>query len=487
MKFKLKPLATVAILGAMSLGVAGCSEPSNEKPVSVEKTPVQLEKPAVTTVDSQKLSVEKVKSLFPEARVVSHKKVGADLYEVQLQPNEMFFKRTAIYTNSAADYVSSQMNFVADNKLQSANPDFGYDAIDLMKHATFITGSGSPRFVFVKPLSSAGINGLKEVLEDTEHTNYVYISFDKTSDSQTYLMMPLFHGDNENKVNTAKTTVSMIKSMAYGNITEKEAQAQVAKKIAVIKSAENTDAVDQLVDSLRKSLELSDIFADGKDFIVFDKNRADITPEPAQIAEHNQTIKSFDFSVYGESVNNRLMQYVRATQQGKKISQYDFSDIDPSEFKTVIEEATAYKIGNGPKEYLLFTDIDCPYCVRLENVLDEHVNPDVTVRVMFFPIQGLHPNALDKHRHLLSLPESARAAKAKQIRGAQKTGLESKEAIGGLTNDQLKPIDAVISQSYLLGQIFNVMGTPTVMSIENGVIKNARQDQVIDTKKLKLN
>lgn len=425
----------------------------------------------MTTATFADLNVSKISTVFPDAQVMEYKEVTPGFYEVQMKPNDSAFKRMAIYTNENVDFVTSQFNTVKGAQLLRPTPDFGYDNIDLTKHATFVSGSGDKvRYVFVNPLSPEGLPGLEDVLKDTKHTNYIFIHFDKTDSAQSYLMLPFYYGDTSERLQVAKDSVTLFRNMAYGKITEQEAQRITGDKIEVIKDAMTNDRVDTLVDGLRGSMELAEIVASGSNFVIYDENKKDITPKPKEIKKQPQTITAFDFKAYGDDVNNKLLQYYTLSKSGKKVKSYDFSDVE--NFHKVIEDATAYKVGNGKKEVLLFTDIDCPYCVRLEQAIDKYLSPDVTVRVMFYPIQGLHPNALDKHRHILSATENQRHDIAIRIRGENNNGLESKTAISDLTAEQLKPIDEVISKSFTLGNLFNVVGTPTVMTYENGVIKN---------------
>lgn len=52
--------------------------------------------------------------------------------------------------------------------------------------------------------------------------------------------------------------------------------------------------------------------------------------------------------------------------------------------------------GNGSRRIAIFEDPDCPYCKQLEKTL-EGVN-DITIYVLLFPIDQLHPQAAQKSR-----------------------------------------------------------------------------------------
>ena len=50
--------------------------------------------------------------------------------------------------------------------------------------------------------------------------------------------------------------------------------------------------------------------------------------------------------------------------------------------------------GKGVREFVLFTDPDCPYCQRVEETLEGMT--DYTVYVFLYPIASLHPDAAQK-------------------------------------------------------------------------------------------
>ena len=53
--------------------------------------------------------------------------------------------------------------------------------------------------------------------------------------------------------------------------------------------------------------------------------------------------------------------------------------------------------GNGSRKLVVFSDVDCPYCKRLER--NELANvTDVTVYTFLYPIEQLHPDAASKSK-----------------------------------------------------------------------------------------
>jgi len=62
-----------------------------------------------------------------------------------------------------------------------------------------------------------------------------------------------------------------------------------------------------------------------------------------------------------------------------------------------IEQAIKVVKGNGSRKLVVFSDVDCPYCKRLEQ--NELTNiTDVTIYTFLYPIEQLHPDAASKSK-----------------------------------------------------------------------------------------
>jgi len=62
-----------------------------------------------------------------------------------------------------------------------------------------------------------------------------------------------------------------------------------------------------------------------------------------------------------------------------------------------LEQAIKVVKGNGSRKLVVFSDVDCPFCKRLEqNELSKIT--DVTVYTFLYPIEQLHPDAANKSR-----------------------------------------------------------------------------------------
>lgn len=67
----------------------------------------------------------------------------------------------------------------------------------------------------------------------------------------------------------------------------------------------------------------------------------------------------------------------------------------------------ALKIGSGLHRVIEFTDPDCPYCRKVDELLSKRA--DVTRYVFFFPLRQIHPEAEKKARYILSQKDREKA------------------------------------------------------------------------------
>jgi len=67
----------------------------------------------------------------------------------------------------------------------------------------------------------------------------------------------------------------------------------------------------------------------------------------------------------------------------------------------------ALKIGSGPRQVIEFTDPDCPYCRKVDEILSRRT--DVTRYVFFFPLRQIHPDAEKKAQYILSQKDREKA------------------------------------------------------------------------------
>lgn len=90
-------------------------------------------------------------------------------------------------------------------------------------------------------------------------------------------------------------------------------------------------------------------------------------------------------------------------------------DIDYEKFK----QDAAYTIGNGKKDLFVFTEAECPYCVRFEENI-KNLKPEYKLHVFMFPLEQMHYFAKDMAYATLSQPIEKRAEYYKKLMKLQK-------------------------------------------------------------------
>ncbi len=103
--------------------------------------------------------------------------------------------------------------------------------------------------------------------------------------------------------------------------------------------------------------------------------------------------------------------------------------------------------GNGARKLVVFSDVDCPYCRKFEAELAKVDN--ITVYTFLYPIEGLHPKAVQTSKQIWCAPDRHKAWDEYIT-----TGSVPKND-GSCAN----PVDATIA----LGNQLKVSGTPTLI------------------------
>lgn len=84
-----------------------------------------------------------------------------------------------------------------------------------------------------------------------------------------------------------------------------------------------------------------------------------------------------------------------------ELTRIDFSSLP-------LEQAIKVVKGNGSRKLVVFSDVDCPYCKRLER--NELANiTDVTIYTYLYPLQQLHPDAPAKSKAIWCAPNRVSA------------------------------------------------------------------------------
>lgn len=73
-----------------------------------------------------------------------------------------------------------------------------------------------------------------------------------------------------------------------------------------------------------------------------------------------------------------------------------------------LQQAIKVVKGNGSRKLVVFSDVDCPFCKRLEQ--NELANiTDVTIYTYLYPIEQLHPDAANKSKSIWCAPNRVKA------------------------------------------------------------------------------
>lgn len=92
----------------------------------------------------------------------------------------------------------------------------------------------------------------------------------------------------------------------------------------------------------------------------------------------------------------------------RNLTESRMRDLQKAQFdKLPLESAIKVVKGNGKRVVAVFSDVDCPYCRRLEEELAKIT--DVTVYTFLYPIDSLHPDAARKSRAVWCAPDRAKA------------------------------------------------------------------------------
>ena len=85
----------------------------------------------------------------------------------------------------------------------------------------------------------------------------------------------------------------------------------------------------------------------------------------------------------------------------EELTKIDFSSLP-------LDQAIKVVKGNGSRKLVVFSDVDCPYCKRLEQNELSNIN-DVTIYTFLYPIEQLHPDAAAKSNSIWCANNRAKA------------------------------------------------------------------------------
>lgn len=176
----------------------------------------------------------------------------------------------------------------------------------------------------------------------------------------------------------------------------------------------------------------------------------------AQIASVKKTPYSGLFEVYldGQLVYvDGKAQYIFAgdvieLKSRDNLTQARLNQLQAIDWKILpLDNALKTVKGNGARKLVVFSDVDCPYCRKFEAELAKVDN--ITVYTFLYPIEGLHPKAIQASKQIWCAPDRNKAWD-EYITGGSVPKNDGKCA---------NPVDATIA----LGNKLKISGTPTLI------------------------
>ncbi|MFW5431667.1 MAG: DsbC family protein [Methylophilaceae bacterium] len=82
----------------------------------------------------------------------------------------------------------------------------------------------------------------------------------------------------------------------------------------------------------------------------------------------------------------------------KNITDERLAELTKIDFNSLpLDKAIKVVKGNGSRQVAVFSDVDCPFCKRLEQNELSNIT-DVTIYTFLYPLEQLHPNAAEKSK-----------------------------------------------------------------------------------------
>ena len=123
-----------------------------------------------------------------------------------------------------------------------------------------------------------------------------------------------------------------------------------------------------------------------------------------------------------------------------------------------LKDSIKFVRGKGERVMYVFTDVDCPFCTRLEQTIQEMDN--VTVYNFMYPIDSLHPAATNKQKQIWC---------AKDRVAAWQDAVLRKKYDPAVKSDCVNPVDATKA----LGAKLGVRATPSFFLADGRMVAGA--------------
>jgi len=154
---------------------------------------------------------------------------------------------------------------------------------------------------------------------------------------------------------------------------------------------------------------------------------------------NNDASLLFRGDIIDVKTRTNLTEKKRGEARGKLLSSMDESQM------------IVYPAKDEKAKVTVFTDIDCPYCVKLHREIDDYNAEGITIRYMAYPRSGIGSNSYKKAVSVWCSDDPA------------KTMGDAKEG----QSVPAKTCDNPVAQQFQIGQALGVQGTPA-MFLEDG-------------------
>ncbi|OYY81829.1 MAG: thiol:disulfide interchange protein [Hydrogenophilales bacterium 16-62-9] len=176
----------------------------------------------------------------------------------------------------------------------------------------------------------------------------------------------------------------------------------------------------------------------------------------AQISSIKQTPYSGLFEVYLDGqllYSDAKAQYLFAGdvidfENRRNLTQARLNQLQAVNWDTLpLKNALKTVKGDGARKLVVFSDVDCPYCRKLEAELTRIDN--ITVYTFLYPIEGLHPRAVQISKQIWCAPDRNKAW----------DDYTTKDIVPKNDGQCANPVDETIA----LGARLKISGTPTLI------------------------
>jgi thiol:disulfide interchange protein DsbC len=151
----------------------------------------------------------------------------------------------------------------------------------------------------------------------------------------------------------------------------------------------------------------------------------------------------------------------------EELTKVDFSSLP-------LDQAIKVVKGNGSRKLVVFSDVDCPYCKRLEQ--NELANiTDVTVYTFLYPLQQLHPDAVAKSKSIWCASNRVKAWEDWILRNQLPKSAGSCEVPLEKVGDLARKIGVTSTPTLIFSDGKRMLGSQPYKEIEKAMVASGKR------------